>query len=112
MRIVFDGAVVRCVLITGPTHTYLGLEVQPGATAVVWALTDRAPAAQRLSGVWDDVRAAIADGVASANQELGAAYAIVRAEVVSTDIGSPAHYRRMAEAIVRAVHARSSDQDP
>lgn len=105
MRISQDGDLYRGHHITGPTHNYLGLRVQPsGSIAEVTVLPPVGECAHHEGLTGDEVRDWISEGVARANGELGTHYGVAYAEIVVNDSRRPEVYSELARRIVREAH--------
>src|SRR5439155_10766729 len=83
MRVSQDGDLYRGTHITGPTHNYLGLRLQPSSgIAAVTVLPPVGECRHHGGLAAEEVREWISGGVARANDELGTDYGVSYAEVV------------------------------
>jgi hypothetical protein len=106
MKVSHDGDLYRGSHITGPTHNYLGLRLQPnGGVAEVTVLPPVGECRHDDGLAANEVREWISEGVARANDELGTGYGVSYAEVVENDSRRPDVYSELARCIIKVAHS-------
>lgn len=106
MRVTKDGEFYRGSHISGPTHNFLRMRVQPAphenpVVTVLPAIGSCSHGAALEAGEALDW---ISVGVERANDELGTGFGISDAEVVANDSRRPDVYAELARRIVLAAH--------
>jgi len=103
-----DGKIYKAVRITGPTHNYLGLELDAEEVNPIIVEPLRIGDAEPVRHVVEDVRNSVLRGVAEANRALDTEFKVKRIQFVVNDSPPVDVYAHLAWEILKRLHEKGS----